>query len=207
MEARLIIMSQATDHDMGNCKEEAARRLTKKMTSATSLASSSAGYLSPTRVSSESKKRNQESSPATRYAIRNRRPPTPGDDNETTLQFFAPGGNNGKTLADATALSWQLASHRKTPSKVIEVKDNEEDDDNDDIDGHPGEFMGDDSNAGPELGHNTTSQLLMAHHQPQISIASPPKHLPALRPSSFAPVISNPTPSMDGAVEMDHNFF
>jgi hypothetical protein len=89
----------------------------------------------------------------------------------------------------------------------MEVDDNKEDDDNDDIDGHPGDFMGDESNASPELGHNATSQLPMACHQLQISIASPPKHSPALWPSSFAPVISNPTPSMDGAVKVDPNFF
>jgi hypothetical protein len=75
MEARLIIMSQATENYMGNHKEEAAHHSTKKMTSATSFVSSSAGYLSPTRISSGSKKRNPVSSSATHYAIRNCHPP------------------------------------------------------------------------------------------------------------------------------------
>jgi hypothetical protein len=191
MEARLIIMSQATDHDMGNREEEAARHLTKKTTS-TSFTSSSAGYLSPTRVSNESKKRNQVSSPATHYAIRNHGPPTPGDNNETTLQFFAPGGDAEKTIADATALSWQLASHKKTPSKVIKVNDNKENDDDDDIDGNPGDFMGDESDASPELRQDATSQSPMACQQLQISIASPQSvcllsGLPALLRSSATP--------------------
>ena len=67
--------------------------------------------------------------------------------------------------------------------------------------------MGDESDADLELGHNATSQLPMAHHKPQTSNASPPKRSPALRPSSFAPVISNPTPSMDRAVEVVLNLF
>jgi hypothetical protein len=151
MEARLIIMSQATDHDMGNSKEEAARRSTKKTTSATSFASSSAGYLSPMRVSSESKRRNQVSPPNTHNAIGNCRLPTPGDNNETTLQLFAPSDDAEKTLADTTALSWQLASNRKTPSEVIEVNGNKEDDNNDDIDSHLEDFMVDESNASQNL--------------------------------------------------------
>jgi hypothetical protein len=47
----------------------------------------------------------------------------------------------------------------------------------------------------------------MAHPQPNILIASPPKRAPALRPSSFAPVVNNPFPSMEGAVEVDPGFF
>ena len=75
MEARLIIMSQATENYMGDRKEEAAHHSTKKMRSATSFVSSSVGYLSPMRISSESKKRNPVFSSATHYAIRNRHPP------------------------------------------------------------------------------------------------------------------------------------
>jgi hypothetical protein len=44
-------------------------------------------------------------------------------------------------------------------------------------------------------------------HQPNILIASPPKRAPALHPSSFAPVVNNPFPSMEGTVEVDLNFF
>ena len=66
--------------------------------------------------------------------------------------------------------------------------------------------MGDESDASPELGHNVIGQLPMACHHSQISIASPQKCLPALQPSSFAPVICNPTPSMDGAVKVVPNF-
>ena len=47
----------------------------------------------------------------------------------------------------------------------------------------------------------------MAHPQPNILIASPPKRAPALRPSSFAPVVNNPFPSMEGTVKVDPGFF
>ncbi len=101
-----------------------------------------------------------------------------------------------------------LASHRKTPSEVIKVIDKEDDGNNDDeIDGHPEDFMGNNSNTSPEFGHDATGQLPMAHTQPNISTASPPKRAPALCPSSFAPVINNPIPSMEGAVEVDPDFF
>ena len=107
MEARLISMSQAiTDHDMGDCEEEvSAHQSTKKTTAATSSATSSSLYSSPTRVIKGSKKRNQVSSPTTHYATGNHCPSTLCDKAESTLAFFAPGGEAEKTLADATGLS------------------------------------------------------------------------------------------------------
>jgi hypothetical protein len=67
--------------------------------------------------------------------------------------------------------------------------------------------VGEGSDTGPDLGHDATGQLPMAHPQPNILIASPPKQAPVLRPSSFAPVVNNPSPSMEGAVKVDPNFF
>ena len=121
MEAHLISMSQAiTYHDMGNCKEEvAAHCLTKKMTAATSFATTSLLYSSPKRVSKGSKKRNQVSSPATQYATGNCRPDTPVNKAESTLTFFEPEGEAGKILDEVTEFAQCLASHRKTPSKVM----------------------------------------------------------------------------------------
>jgi hypothetical protein len=209
MEAHLISMSQAiTDHDMGDHEEEmAAHCLTKKTTAATSSATSSLLYSSPKRVSKGSKKQNQVSSPATHYATDNCRPDTPVNKAESTLAFFEPGGEAGKIFDEVTEFAQCLASHRKTPSEVIKVVNNKDDGNNhNEIDGHPEDFMGDDSYTCLELGHDTTGQLSMAHTQPNILIASPPKHAPALCPSSFAPVINNPIPSMGGAVKVDPNF-
>ena len=67
--------------------------------------------------------------------------------------------------------------------------------------------MGDNSDADPELGHDAISQLLMVRSQPKVLIASPPKRSSALCPSSFASVINNTTPSMEGAVKVDPDFF
>ncbi len=47
----------------------------------------------------------------------------------------------------------------------------------------------------------------MAPGQPPVDINSPPKQSPTLYPSSFAPVLSNPLPNMDGAVDVDPGFF
>jgi hypothetical protein len=47
----------------------------------------------------------------------------------------------------------------------------------------------------------------MAHLQPNILIASPPKRAPALHPSSFAPVVNTPFPSTEDTAEVDPDFF
>jgi hypothetical protein len=90
---------------------------------------------------------------------------------------------------------------------IGDVGNGDEEEDSNAIDGHPEDFAGDNSDTGPDLGHDATSQLPMAYPQPNILIASPPKRAPVLRPSSFAPVANNPFPSMEGAVKADPDFF
>jgi hypothetical protein len=108
MEARLISMSQAisTNHDMGDREEEvSACRLTKKMTSVASSATSALLYSSLRRVSKGSKKQNQVSSPAAHYATGHHRPNTPDVEAETALAFFEPGGEAERTLAEVTEVA------------------------------------------------------------------------------------------------------
>ncbi len=88
---------------------------------------------------------------------------------------------------------------------IRDIGDGDEEEDSNAIDGHLEDFVGDNSNTGPDLGHDATGQSPMAHSQPNILIVSPPKQTPALRPSSFPPVVNNPLPSMEGAVKVDPN--
>ncbi len=60
---------------------------------------------------------------------------------------------------------------------------------------------------GPKLGDYATGQSPMAPGQPPLDIDSPPKRSPALHPSSFSPVLSKPLLNMDGAVNVDPDFF
>jgi hypothetical protein len=193
------------DHDMDNRKEETAiRQSSKKTTGKSSFSIPSAGYSSPTRISRSSNKPTQASSPAAHYAMSSQRPSTPSKKTKT-LQFFAPGGNAEKTLAAAVALSQRLASHKTTPSKVIKIIDDRVDDN--DVDGHPGNFLGGKADNRPKLGDDATGKSPMAPGQPSVDINSPPKQSPVLCPSSFVPALSNPLPNMDGTVDVDPDFF
>jgi hypothetical protein len=196
MEAWLISLSNSIteDLDMGDCEEEdAIRRSTKKKAGTTSSVTPSAGYSSPTRVSSGSKKQNQVSSHATHYATGSCRSSTPCN-NADTLQFFAPSGNSEKALAEAVTLSQRLASCTPTPSapENIEIIENKENDDK--VDGHPGNFLGGKSDGKPKLGHTMrpASHLWHSRGQPLLSLPPPSNCLLSILP---ALLLSSSTPS------------
>jgi hypothetical protein len=150
------------------------------------------------------------SSPATHYATGCHRSSTPCNDAKT-LQFFAPGGNSEKDLPEAATFFQCLASRTTTPSALenIEIIENNKIDDK--VEGHQGNFLGSELNEEPKLGHNATGQSpSMALERPTLptfAVSSPPKQSPALCPSSFATILINPLPSMDGTVNVDPNFF
>ena len=130
-----------------------------------------------------------------------RHPPTPPN---TALQFFTPSGESEQIVEEAEAISQRLALLVNTPAvKTIDLVD----DDDDDIDGHPQHFMAtQDSETGPKLGHDATGHSHPALVNPAPMVRSPPTQSSALRPSSFAPVIVDPLPNMDGAVNINPNF-
>jgi hypothetical protein len=204
MEAQLLALSQpAMDQGMEDCKESAAlQRHFKKTSLSSTAASTSAAYFSPTRISSSSNKCSQVSSPASHYAMVSRHPPTPPN---AALQFFTPNGESEEFMEEAEAISQRLAL--LTNILVAETINLVDDNDND-IDGHPQDFKAtQDSETGPELGHDATS-----HSPPELInrapvVRSPPTQSSALRPSSFAPDIVDPLPNMDGAVNITPNFF
>ncbi len=149
MEARLLALSQpAMDQGMEDCKELAALQCHSKKTSLSlTAASTSAAYSLPKRINSSSNKHSQVSSPASHYAMDSCRPPTPPN---AALQFFAPSGESEEIVEEAEAISRCLALLTNTPAaKTINLVD----DNDDDIDGHPQDFMAtQDSKTGPELG-------------------------------------------------------
>ncbi len=98
-----------------------------------------------------------------------RRPPTPPN---VALQFFTPGGESEEIVEEAEAISQLLALLTNTPAtETIDLVD----DDDDDIDGHPQDFMAtQDSETGPELGHNATGHSPPALINPAPVVRSPP---------------------------------
>jgi hypothetical protein len=165
------------------------------------------------------KKRTQISSPSKHYTT-SVHPSTPGDNKETLVTYFGPDGGTEMTLAEATNVAACLSSHTSAKEdEVIDVdmeydmendgevnkEDKEEDnkEDNSAIDGNPGNFMPNGA-SGEELGHNVVGT------SPMVSLpclVPPPRHVSALRTSSFVPVPSNPVPSTKDAVDMEPNFF
>jgi hypothetical protein len=182
MEARLLALSQpAMDQGMEDCEESAALQHHSKKTSLSSTdASTSAAYSSPTRISSSSNKCSQVSSPASYYAMDSRRPPTSPN---VALQFFAPGRESEEIVEEAEAISRRLALLTNTPAaETIDLVD----DDDDDIDGHPQDFMAtQDSDTGPKLGHDATGHSPPALVNPALVVRSPPHDPPPYAPPAL----------------------
>ncbi len=230
MEACLMTLTQSThppviDHDMGDREEEGATSQSSKCITVNigksmnaTNAPESATYSSPVCVNNM-KKQTQISSPSKHYAT-SVCPLTPGDNSETLLTYFGPGGGADMTLAEATNLTACLSSHTSAKEdEVIDVdmeynmendgevnkEDKEEDDKEDDsaIDGNPGDFMPDGA-SGDKLSHDLVGMSPMASLP---CLVPPPRHVSALRTSSFVPMPSNPVPFMKDAVDADPNFF
>jgi hypothetical protein len=129
-------------------------------------------------------------------------PPTPPN---MAHQFFTPGKESEEIVEEAEAISQCLALLTNTPAaKTIDLVDNNDDD----INGHPQDFMAtQDSETGPKLGHDATGHSPLALVNPAPVVRSPPTRSSALHPSSFAPVIVDPLPNMDGHVNIGPNFF
>ncbi len=128
--------------------------------------------------------------------------------------FFGPGGSAQQAIAMADAISKQYPSYTHDASNHPSTRMEEEDDD--EIDGVPGDFLGMDTDNEFEFGSNAhgsspraTAPLIILDHPPlvQDTPTSPPKQRSALRSTSFAPVATNPVPTMSDAVDDDPNFF
>ena len=224
METRLLVLTQGfMNHDLGdaNDAEAAPRHSSKKATTGhnepqpSSVTNSLYAYKFLARISTTSNKRAQLSSPAAHYAAHSsRRPTSPADDESGSrlTEFFEPGGGAQQAVDNAKSFSSHYSSYLRGP----EMPDTRMDDDDDDIDGDPGDFIGfKDDIKELELGNdaNGTSPLASSHPNqnlaPQIerNPKSPPKHKSALRSTSFAPLTPNLHPTMDDAVDADPDFF
>ncbi len=153
----MVLTQGITNHDMDYCEEESAIRHSSKkisnnhgVTQPSYGAASSHACTSPVRINGSSNKRNQISSPAAHYTALGRRNLSPA--NESAIQlaaFFGPGGGAQQALTAAEAASTQLSSYTQLPESITANKD-----DNDDyIDGFPGDFLGsNDDNGEVEFG-------------------------------------------------------
>jgi hypothetical protein len=120
MEARLLVLTQSlTDQDMGDRKMEAtACRSSKKITTNqgsalfTSAATLLFQYTSPTRISRDSDKRSQLSSPVAHYSTANHGSPSPIEDSSALTAFLEPGGGAELILTQAETISTPLLSHK-----------------------------------------------------------------------------------------------
>ncbi len=106
-----------------------------------------------------------------------RRPPTPPN---AALQFFTPGRESEEIVEEAEAISQRLALLTNTlAAETINLVD----DNDDDIDGHPQDFMAtQDSETGPKLGHDATGHSPPALINPAPVVRSPPHN-----PLPYAP--------------------
>jgi hypothetical protein len=146
MEARLMVLTQDfTNHDMGDLEEETAIHHSSKKISInhgaalpSSNAASSHVYASPTRINRSSNKWTQVSSPAAHYTTMGRHSLSPANESATQLtQFFEPCGSAQQALAKAETISICLSIGKGMPYPPP----NRREDNNDDIDGNPGDFL------------------------------------------------------------------
>ncbi len=163
----MVLTQGITNHDMDYCEEESAIcHSSKKIsnnhgaTQPSYGAASSHAYTSPVRINGSSNKRNQISFPAAHYTALGRRNLSPADESATQLAaFFGPGSGAQQALTAAEAASTQLSSYTQLLESITANKD-----DNDDyIDGFPGDFLGSDDEDGEvEFGKDTHGTSPMA---------------------------------------------
>ncbi len=111
----MILTQDFTNHDMDNremgtsiCHSSKRISINNGSTQSSSAATTSLKYTSPARVSKNSNKQTQLSSPAAHYVNGGRQTASPDEDSMALTLYFESGGEATQTLADAIAISHHL---------------------------------------------------------------------------------------------------